>query len=402
MPRGKDFPGHSEGLHMMDSFWRSGEKPTVCIISPNKNAYSETFIRAHIERLPADVKVLYGGWFPRYRSGGELLLPQVTLPRRLILAIMRRILKLPWDYFEKAALKQFLLENKVDAVLAEYGPTGVAIRDVCKEANVPLIVHFHGVDAYEETVLEQQGEYYPELFEMAQAIVVVSHDMERQLLHLGASAKKLHYNPYGVDVSFFQGANPIQAAPVFLAIGRFVDKKAPHLTLLAFKKVYDAYPEAVLIMFGDGPLWEACKQLSQALGVAEAVKLVGRRGHHEVAAAMRNARAFVQHSIRTTSGNSEGTPVAVLEAGAAGLPVVATRHAGIPDVVTDGETGFLVDEGDMDSMADRMIKLAKDSALAAQLGKAARKRICAEFYMERSISNLWNIIESAIQEHKKR
>jgi glycosyltransferase involved in cell wall biosynthesis len=111
---------------------------------------------------------------------------------------------------------------------------------------------------------------------------------------------------------------------------------------------------------------------------------------------MRQARAFVQHSVQTSYGDSEGTPVGILEGGAAGLPVVATRHAGIQDVIIDGETGLLVDEGDVDSMAESMIRLGENPVLAAELGKAARKRICAEFSMEKSIDNLWGIIETTI------
>jgi glycosyltransferase involved in cell wall biosynthesis len=289
----------------------------------------------------------------------------------------------------------------VEAVIAEYGPNGVAVMDVCKEAGVPLIVHFHGYDAYVRPVLEKEGKRYPELFQNSSAIIAVSRDMENQLLRLGVPREKLQYNPYGVDISLFQKVDPAHAPPLFVAVGRFVDKKAPYLTLLAFKKVVESVPEARLILIGDGPLWEACKQLAQALGIFEMVQFPGVLPHVEVAATMQKARAFVQHSIVPSHGDSEGTPVAVIEAGATGLPVVATRHAGIPDVVIDGETGLLVDEGDVNGMAECMIRMAKNPDLAAKLGRAARKRICDEFSMEKSISNLWSIVESSIQEDRK-
>jgi glycosyltransferase involved in cell wall biosynthesis len=137
--------------------------------------------------------------------------------------------------------------------------------------------------------------------------------------------------------------------------------------------------------------------MTRALRLSGAVELSGPRPHAEIANAMRGARAFVQHSIRTRNGDSEGTPVAVLEAGASGLPLVATRHAGIQDAVSDGATGLLVDEGDIDGMAERMLRLAKDADLAARLGRAAREKICAEFSMEKSINNLWRIIEMALE-----
>jgi len=92
--------------------------------------------------------------------------------------------------------------------------------------------------------------------------------------------------------------------------------------------------------------------------------------------------------------------MSVLEAGASGLPIVSTRHGGIQEVVIDGETGFLVQEGDVEGMADRMIRLAKDPDLAARLGRAARKRICCEFSLEKSIDKLWAVIKAVMsQQH---
>ena len=86
---------------------------------------------------------------------------------------------------------------------------------------------------------------------------------------------------------------------------------------------------------------------------------------------------------------------------ASGLPVIATRHDGIPEVVLEGETGLLVDEGDVDGMARAMIRLAEDPELAARMGAAGRARIEAEFSMDRSIANLWKIIENAIEEYDR-
>jgi len=309
---------------------------------------------------------------------------------------LSRFLRLPSHYFETKALSRFFRKERVRAVLAEYGPTGVALMDACVEARVPLIVHFHGYDAYREDVVGPMTQRYRRMFDAAAAIIAVSRDMQRQLVSLGAPAEKIFYCPCGADTSLFCGADPESAPPTFVAVGRFVDKKAPHLTLLAFRKVLDACPEARLIMFGDGILWEACKQMSRVLAISDVVDFLGARPHGQVAAAMLSARAFVQHSVRTSYGDSEGTPVGVLEASAAGLPVVTTKHAGINDVILHGQTGFLVEEGDVEGMAEHMVRLARDPLLAATMGKRGRERICAEFSMEKSIQRLWRIIEAAI------
>jgi glycosyltransferase involved in cell wall biosynthesis len=235
------------------------------------------------------------------------------------------------------------------------------------------------------------------MFESAGAIVAVSRDMERQLRALGACEAKLHYNPYGVDLSRFVRSDRPADRPLFVAVGRFVEKKAPHLTLTAFARVVEEIPEARLVMLGDGPLLSACRDLARGLGISDAVEFRGAVTHEAVAAAMGRGRAFVQHSIQAEDGDSEGTPVAVLEAQASGLPVVATRVAGIGDVVVEGQTGYLLDPYDVDGMAGHMLRLAHDGAMARRLGEAGRRRVAERFTLERHIEMLWQILRSAIR-----
>lgn len=282
------------------------------------------------------------------------------------------------------------------AVLAEYGTTGAATVEACKLFGIPLIVHFHGCDAHERSILAEYGEKYPRMFAQAAAIIAVSRSMQRQLISLGAPADKVHYNPCGIDCSAFGGAEPGNAPPLFIAVGRFVEKKAPEVTLKAFSQVQRKFPHAELRMIGDGPLFEQCKALASSLGIANAVTFLGAQPHAVVQAEMRQARCFLQHSVEAPSGDCEGTPLGILEAGASGLPVVATRHAGIPDVVIEGETGFLVNEHDIDGMAAHMLRLLEDPMLAARMGQAARTHIITNFSQQQSLDKLWTIVESSI------
>ncbi|NQT92949.1 MAG: glycosyltransferase family 4 protein, partial [Lentisphaerae bacterium] len=102
------------------------------------------------------------------------------------------------------------------------------------------------------------------------------------------------------------------------------------------------------------------------------------------------------HSVRSPDGDCEGTPVAVLEAGASGLPVVAKKHAGIKDVVISGETGILVDEFDVRGMSRAMLELARDPGKAGVLGANARERIVSEFSQEQRLGRLAEILEEAV------
>lgn len=342
------------------------KNPVICIVHPNENTYSETFIHAHIERLPTQVIVLHRN----------------SLPLQDI-----------------STLKQFLWDNQVEAVLAEYAPVGVGLIDVCEEAGLPLIVHTHGGDTQIDEVLARMGERLLELFAKASAVIAPTIFIQQQLLDLGVPESKVIVNSYGVDTSLFKGANPKTSPPIFLMVSRLVDLKAPPLSILAFKKVVEAHPDAHLIIVGTGPLLETCKQITKALKISQSVQFLGVKTPTEVAEIMKTARAFIQHSMTKTDGECEALGVVFLEAGASGLPVVATQSGGIPEVVIHGKTGFLVEEADIDTMAEYMLKLAENPNLASQLGQTARERICHNFSIEKSIEKLWQVIEKSIQEN---
>jgi colanic acid/amylovoran biosynthesis glycosyltransferase len=257
---------------------------------------------------------------------------------------------------------------------------------------VKLVVHFHGYDAHNQDEIRSYRERYAAMFDYASAVIAVSSKMGSALLQLGLPEGKLFYNPCGIDVSMFAGANPSAAPPQFLSVGRFVDKKAPHLTLLAFREALQRAPEAALTMAGNGPLLEACRQMARGLEIASSVAFPGVLPSSRIAEMMRAARGFVQHSVTTTYGDSEGTPVAVLEAGASGLPVVSTYHAGIGEAVIHERTGLLVEEGDIRGMGAHMARLALDASYAGQLGAQARRHIADNYDIEKTVERLNRIL----------
>ncbi len=363
---------------------------SICVAVPYVPSLTESFIKAHVEQLPANV-VLVQGWRP---SIGDR--PVLSLPVRTYYKTWRMLTRTGLERETAAAYLKVFRERRIEAVMAEYGETGVLVMDAVERAGIPLIVHFHGYDASVKSVLVEHCETYPRMFRIASAIIAVSRAMQRKLIELGAPEEKVHYNPCGVDCEKFGGANPGAAPPLFMAVGRLTEKKAPQITISAFARVLKVCPDARLRMIGEGPLLEECQALAKQLGIDDEIVFLGGQEHSVVEREMQNARCFVQHSVVAPSGDSEGTPVSILEAGATGLPVVSTRHAGIPDVVIEGQTGFLVDEGDEVGMADYMIRLANEPALAASMGKAAREHIQEKFSSERSLGNLWAIIESCM------
>lgn len=365
-------------------------KLRVAILTPNQRSASETFIHAHIERLPLEIVPIFGvGWhlfggrgylWPYLRFAGAALGKLLPAASASLYATM-----LGWK------LKRF----RVDVVLAEYGTTGCDVLGACRRAGIPLVAHFHGFDASHLPTLERYLQAYRELFAEAAGVIAVSTPMRNRLIAWGAIEKKTHLMIYGVDPERFCGAAPATSEPHFVTVGRFIEKKAPYLAVLAFQQVVAAVPTAKLSMIGGGPLLGPTRRLAAALGLKDRVEFLGVQPPDVVSQLMRSARAFVQHSLPAEDGDSEGTPVAIIEAQMTGLPVVSTTHEGIPEVVVDGETGYLVSEGDAIGMGRRMTLLARDPALAGTLGHRARQRALAEFTQEKYLGKLTETIKAA-------
>jgi colanic acid/amylovoran biosynthesis glycosyltransferase len=176
---------------------------------------------------------------------------------------------------------------------------------------------------------------------------------------------------------------------------------SPDLRVLAFSKVLKRVPEAQLVMIRDGPLRPTVEGLISALLLADRVRLLGAEDHAHLDELMGvpqcscNTPLLLRVEIVAPSGDREGTPVAILEASAAAVPVVATRHEGIADVVIDAETGFLVEEGDVAGMAAAVADLLLDPKRAQLLGQAARRPVEEKYSMQASIDGLWAILERA-------
>lgn len=359
------------------------------IVSPNRDAWSETFIRAHIERLPGEHLVLTDGFLPKRYEDGSAIMDIHGFAK--FMRSVRLRLGSTWDREHAKSVLAVLKAYAPEVVLAEYGPTGSALLPICRRLGIPLVVHFHGVDAFSTKLLAEQDNYRALLSEAA-AIVAVSREMEQQLLSLGATRERLHYNCYGIDIERFTTGSPAASAKHFVAIGRFVEKKAPLLTLRAFHQAWLKDPEIRLTMIGDGPLKAECEAFVRANGLVQAVTFAGVLAHPEVANLLRGARAFVQHSVISGDNDHEGTPLAVLEAMATGIPVIATRHAGIPDVVHDGEHGLLCAEHDVEAMALNMLKLSLDADLAGRMGASGRANVEAHYTMRHTIEGLQRIL----------
>lgn len=369
----------------------------LAIVSPSQKAYSETFIQQHKNIPGVNVKYYYGGLIPGFLEGnGELV--SLSLFDRV-----KRQLRLKFKYPEftwaEDGFYKSLKKQRIDCVLAEYGLTGACVMKVCRKLNIPLVIHFHGYDASKNEIIEQYKDSYAEMFEYASAVIVVSKVMENKILSLGCPAEKVVYNTYGPDPIFYS-VETIGSSKNLISVGRFVDKKAPYYTLLAFKKILDFHPDAKLILAGDGILLSACKNLVRYFSLDENVEFPGIITQREFINYLKTARAYVQHSITAQSGDMEGTPVSILEASAAGLPVISTLHAGIPDVIIHGKTGLLCEEHNVDEMAANMKAILDDQSYAAKLGSEGKKNINNNFSLDKHLWILSKVVKNTVKNHK--
>jgi glycosyltransferase involved in cell wall biosynthesis len=374
---------------------------TLCIIGVDDDKVLKDFIRVHVEGLNGP-KVCLDHWYPDYRINGRTvryfysrhplrakalkLLPHFLFSRR----VTRNELS---EASIEDAFGGFFRDHNVDVILAEFGPAGADICRVAKKFRIPLVVHFHGHDAHRRSVVEEYQIRYREMFEYAHSIVSVSHYMTQALVALGADRSRIVYNPYGPRSSYFT----IKAdySKTILSVGRFTDIKANYLTLMAFKIALESEPDARLVMVGGGELLETCRTLAEIWGIADRVFFAGAVAHQDTVDWFRKACCFAQHSVIPSYGDAEGTPVAILEAGASGLPVIATKHAGIIDVVVDGSTGYLVKERDVATMGAAMAALLGDRDRARAMGEAARNHIQENFTVERHLRVLQGAIDAA-------
>ncbi|MEI7935840.1 MAG: glycosyltransferase [Verrucomicrobiota bacterium] len=378
----------------------------MCIIKGFKDLVSETFIRAHIEYLNGDKVVLYN-YYPEYIYKGRQIRsfygkhPLANKLKKLLPHFLYHRWVIRHEMEEGAIgdfITGFMRQHQVDVILAEYGFNGA---DICKHARalkIPLVVHFHGHDAHREPDVTPYKDRYRDMFDYAFRILSVSHFMTEKLIRMGADASKIVYNPYGPRDYFYENYSEYQKT--ILAVGRFTDIKAPYLTLMAFKALLDESPDTKLVMVGDGPLLECCKSLAKTWEIEASVCFPGALPHDQIRPLFAQACCFVQHSVTPTYGDAEGTPVAILEAGAAGLPVVSTRHAGITDAVIHGKTGFLVEERDVVGMKNYMRKLRDDQALCRSMGENARQHIRTNYNIKRHIACLQEVIDTARERNR--
>ena len=265
--------------------------------------------------------------------------------------------------------RSFFGYPRFDVICAHFGPNGVrAVRLRERKAlRGPIVTSFYGYDIGRRW----RHEGYAQLFEQGDRFIALSGHMRSRLVELGCPADRLVVHRLGVDVSKFHRSSPRHGASFeILSVARLVEKKGIEYALRAAATLKSTNTNFRYTVIGDGPLRGQLEGLIESLDLGDNVRLTGALPHTEVAELMRTSDVLLAPSVTARDGDVEGTPVAILEAAATGLPVVATHHAGIPEIVADGVSGFLVPERDASTLAARLMELCDSRKLRVEMGRA--------------------------------
>jgi glycosyltransferase involved in cell wall biosynthesis len=278
----------------------------------------------------------------------------------------------------RRAVSARLLALRYDAVHAHWVvPNAALIADVAAAHRTPLVVSLHGSDVFLAERQRLVRGAATRVLASAGAVTACSADLQRRALALGAPAERTRTVPYGVDVEAFSpDASPGEVrrrlgveAGAFLvvAIGRLVEKKG-FATLV---EAAAAAGDVQVVVAGEGDLRGELQALARARGAP--VRLAGALDRESVAALLTAADAVAVPSIVDRAGNVDGLPNVLLEALAAGRAVVASRVAGIPDVIADDVNGLLVPEKEAGALATALRRLASEPETRRRLGREARR-----------------------------
>jgi glycosyltransferase involved in cell wall biosynthesis len=213
--------------------------------------------------------------------------------------------------------------------------------------------------------------------------------MADHLVTLGAAPDTVHVVHVGTRTDEYDYQLPTGPLHEWLSVGRLVEKKGFADCLRAFRAYRQQVPNATLDVVGDGAQMDKLRALVDGSDLESAVRLLGRRPHSDVLDRMADADAFVLCSKEARNGDREGIPTVLMEAQAIGLPVVATRHSGIPEVIPETNHDLLAPEGDIDAIADRLLRLSglSDAELRSRSARG-REKIEAEFNLPRVVETL--------------
>jgi colanic acid/amylovoran biosynthesis glycosyltransferase len=298
----------------------------------------------------------------------------------------------------------FLNKGPYDIVHCHFGPLGNfgVILKAVGAVHGQVVTTFRGYDI--SSYIREEGEHiYNTLFERGNLFLCVSEQIKNMLIKLGCEERKIIVHRSGVHISdsrFCIHRPKIDNKVRLLTVARLVEKKGVQYGIHAVAKILKNHSNIEYRIAGDGHLRNALQAQIEDLKVEDNVKLLGWQSHEQVVELLQASDILLAPSVTSQNGDREGIPGAIVEALAWGLPVLSTRHSGIPEVVQDGESGLLVPERDTDALAEKLEYLIEHSELWPEMGRKGRKYVEDHYDIDRLNDRLVEIYQQLLSGHR--
>jgi len=336
---------------------------TVAQLKPEYLPLSETFIYEYVRSLVKFRSVVLAEELKNLREFPLSDLVHVrtrdlSLPARVYCKAMRQLLGISslqsYRYYEVTK------RLRPSLVHAHFGPTGVMALPIKRRLGIPLVTSFYGYDVSALGRIESWREAYLELFARGDLFLVEGPYMRERLIRLGCPQEKIRIQRIAIDLDLFsyRPREVNEDKVIILQVGRLVEKKGYEYSLAAFAQVHRQFPKSELRIIGEGPLRPRLIGLINELGIADSVTLLGSMTRREYIAQAERCHILIQPSVTAKDGDDEGgAPTVLIEMQASGMPIIATRHADIPNVVREGESALLVPERNASALAEALTEL---------------------------------------------
>jgi colanic acid/amylovoran biosynthesis glycosyltransferase len=384
-----EFPVLSETpfLNQMTGLVRRGHEVDIFADKPQPG------VPAHpdIEKLRLLAKTRYPIPLPagqRWRAAVGILSSHRGEARRMLLRSMNPFLfwQRAWSLEQFRRTAAFLPTRPYDVCYCAFGQDAVKAMRIRRVGALDgkMVVAFRGADTT-KYVARRGPKTYAEVFRSGSLFLPVCDALARRLVAMGAPPEKVVVHHTGIDLTRwvfrpprFDGAGQLR----LLTIARLVEKKGIEYVLHAVRHLVDRGVDVRYDILGDGPLRTRLTALCLELGITDRVRLAGWETQDGVEAALSRAHILIAASLTAGNQDEEGIPNVLKEAMAVGIPVVATRHSGIPELVDDGVSGMLVPERDTAALVGRIHHLFTHPDEWAALGANGRAKIEREFDIE--------------------
>jgi glycosyltransferase involved in cell wall biosynthesis len=347
--------------------------------------FVDRFVRAHQRYEPIVATVS-----PRaFTDGLSVYAPRSPAERLLCLAA-QKLNSTPPVAFRAAK------EKRPDVLHAHFGPEGYRLLPLAHRTGLPLITSFHGYDISRLPDERGWAKRYARLARYGTLFLTVSNLQRAELGALGFPDERIHVLRMGLDIESVPFVARETVGRNLLLIGRMVEKKGIAYALEAVRLLTDRGRDVVLRIVGDGPLRQQVEAQVASLSLADRVELLGFVPNDVVFEHVQRSDVLLVPSVTPPDGDKEGLPQTLVEAMAAGLPVVATRHAGIPELVRHEATGLLVDERDAVGLADAIERLMGSALLVRRLSLDGREAVRRQHHLPVLVERLEALYDLAI------